>query len=116
MKLDFLNFEVKNIQMARVTKNTFTEGLSGAIGKKLVFKVINGQTFAGKYPDRSQVKYTKEQLQYREIFAKASKYASEIVKDPAKKKAYKKKRSISVYHAALKDYMAAHKKQMGKQK
>ena|SRR5579862_2072677 len=102
--------------MARVTKNIITESLSGSIGRKLVFKVINGQTFAGKYPDRSKVKYTKEQLQFREIFAKASKYASEIVKDPVKKKAYKKKRKLSVYHAALKDYMAAYKKQQSKEK
>ena len=102
--------------MAEVKKNIVTEGFSGAIGKKLVFKKINGQTFASQYPDRSNVKYNKEQLQYREIFAKASKYASEIVKDPAKKKAYKKKANMSVYHAALKDYMAAYKKQKQKEK
>ncbi len=102
--------------MAKVKKNIVTEGFSGSIGKKLVFKTINGQTFATQYPDRSQVKYNKEQLQYREIFAKASKYASEIVKDPVKKKAYKKKKNISVYHAALKDYMAAYKKQKSNEK
>lgn len=75
-----------------------------------MFKIINGKTFAGKYPDRSQVKYNKEQLQYREIFAKASKHASEIVKDPVKKKAYKVKGKTSVYHAAIQDFMAAYKK------
>jgi hypothetical protein len=96
--------------MARVKGNIILEGLSGAIGKQLVLKVINGDTFVGKYGDRSQVKYTKEQLQYREIFAKAAKYASDIVNDPVKKAAYKVKGRTSVYHAALKDYMAAHAK------
>ncbi len=100
-----------NKYMARVRSNIFLKNLSGGIGKKLVFKIINGETFACKYPDRSQVKYTKEQLQYREIFAKASKYASEIVNDPVKKKAYKVKKKTSVYHSALKDYMAAYKNQ-----
>ncbi len=97
--------------MARVRNNIILKNLSGAVGNKLVFKIINGETFACKYPDRSRVKYTKEQLQYREIFAKASKHASEIVKDPVKKKAYKTKKKTSVYHSALKDYMAAYKKQ-----
>ena len=97
--------------MAKVRNNIILKNLSGAVGKKLVFKIINGETFACKYPDRSQVKYTKEQLQYREIFAKASKHASEIVKDPVKKKAYKVKGKTSVYHSALKDYMTAYKKQ-----
>ena len=96
--------------MAKVVSNIILKNLSGAVGKKLVFKIITGETFACKYPDRSQVKYTKEQLQYREIFAKASKHASEIVKDPVKKKAYKVKGKTSVYHSALKDYMGAYKK------
>ncbi|HEV3225136.1 MAG TPA: hypothetical protein VGZ90_19815 [Puia sp.] len=97
--------------MAKVRSNIILQNLSGTVGKKLVFKIINGETFATKYPDRSKVKYNKEQLQYREIFAKASKYASEIVNDPVKKKAYKVKGRTSVYHAAIKNYMAAYKKQ-----
>jgi hypothetical protein len=97
--------------MAKVTRNIFLQNLSGAIGKKLVFKIINGETYACQYPDRSQVKYNKEQLQYRKLFAKASKFASEIVNDPVKKKAYKVKGKTSVYHAAIKDYMVAHKNQ-----
>ena len=102
--------------MAEVTSNIITESFSGAIGKKLVFKVINGKTFASKYPDRSKVTYNKEQLQYREVFANAAKFASEIVKDPIKKRAYKRKGKMSVYHTALKDYMTAHKKQSGNRK
>lgn len=96
--------------MARVRGNPLLENLSGAIGKQVVLKIINGKTFQCKFPDRSRVKYTKEQIQYREIFAKAAKYAGAIVNDPVKKAAYKVKGRTSVYHAALKDFMAAHAK------
>ncbi len=102
--------------MARVRGNPLLQNLSGAIGKQLVSKIINGETFVGKFPDRSQVKYTKEQIQYREIFAKASKYASNIVNDPVKKAAYKVKGRTSVYHSALRDFMAAHAKKIGTKK
>ena len=93
--------------MAEVKDNILTKGLSGRIGKDLVSKIINGKTFHGKYPDRSQVKYSKEQLKVKKIFADAAKFASDIVNDPAKKAAYKQKGRYSVYHTALADFMSA---------
>jgi hypothetical protein len=93
--------------MAEVKDNIITKGLSGRFGKELVFKIINGKTFQGKYADRSRVKYSKEQLKVKKIFAEASKFASEIVNDPVKKAAYKPKDRHSVYHSALADFMAA---------
>jgi len=94
--------------MARSKDNYVTHGISGRVGKEWVFKTINGKTFIGKYPDRSQVKYSKEQTKYKKLFAEASKHASKIVNDPAKKNAYKTRGGISVYHAALKDYISMH--------
>jgi hypothetical protein len=94
--------------MGQVKDNIVTRGISGRLGKDLVSKIINGKTFISKYPDRSQVKYTKEQLKIKMIFKDASKFAADIVNDPVKKAAYKKKKSHSVYHAALADYMALH--------
>ena len=94
--------------MARSKDNYVTHGISGRIGKELVYKTINGKTFIGKYPDRSQVKYSKEQTKYKKLFAEASKHASKIVNDPEKKNAYKTKGRISVYHAALRDYISRH--------
>ena len=70
--------------MAKVNGNIILEKHSGAIGKQLVYRQFNGKTVVSKYPDRSKVIYTPEQLQYRKIFAIASKYASDIVKDPVK--------------------------------
>ena len=99
--------------MAEVKDNILLKGLSGAFGKDEVYKTINGKTFKTKYPDRSRVIYTKEQLECRGIFGKASQYASSIVKDPAKKAAYPVKGSDSVYHTALKDYIAEHAAKAG---
>ncbi len=97
--------------MARVNGNIILEKHSGAIGKQLVYRQFNGKTVVSKYPDRSKVVYTPDQLQYRKIFALASKYASDIVKDPVKKRAYKVTPGASVYHTALRDFMNAHVKE-----
>lgn len=96
--------------MARVDNNLFTQFTRGAVGKELVFKVINNKTFVCKYPDMSQVEYNKEQLKYRKIFANAARYASSVLKDPQKRSRYLRKglNPDMVYHAALKDYMKLH--------
>ena len=85
------------------------KSMSGAIGKQLVFRTVNGKTIACKYPNRSHVVYNEEQIGYRTLFAKASAYASSILKDPVKKAAYKRHGQTSVYHSAIKDFMDAEK-------
>jgi len=107
--------------MARSRNNLFTQGTQGAIGKQMVFKNVNGKTIVSKYPDMSQVEYTKEQLKYKAIFAKAVEYARKILKDPVQKAAYeqkirndKRKRGNSVYHIALKEFMAMHSRKVDK--
>ena len=103
--------------MARYKDNYVTQGLSGKVGNEFVFKNYNGKTIVGKYPDRSQVTLSKEQIKYKKLFAEASKYASKIINDPLKKNSIKTKGATSVYHAALKDYIARHagKPRNGKQ-
>ena len=93
--------------MAEVKDNLIMTNVSGAIGKQLVFRKVNGKTLICKYPNRTHVVYTEEQIGYRTLFAKASAYASSILKDPAKKAAYKRHGETSVYHSAIKDYMDA---------
>ena len=101
--------------MARNRNNIITDGYSGAIGKKVVLKRINGETFACKYPDMSRVKYNKKQVGYQNLFAKAVEHARAVMNDPIKRAEYaqkihndKRKRGTSVYHAALKEFMALH--------
>jgi predicted HTH transcriptional regulator len=96
--------------MAKSKDNYVTNGLSGAIGKKFVFRQFNRATHVSKYPDRSQVQYSKKQTRYQKIFAEASAYASDVINDPVKKRAYKVEAGKSVFHAAISDYMALHAK------
>ena len=96
--------------MAEVKENYVVQGTSGRIGKLVVNKIINGKTFMTKYPDRSNVIYTKEQLEFRKIFAEAAKFASEIVSDPVKKSTYPRQGRKSIYHCALSDYMKEYKR------
>jgi hypothetical protein len=95
--------------MSEVKENYVVQGTSGRIGTLLVNKIINGKTFMTKYPDRSKVIYTKEQIEFRKIFAEAAKFASEIVSDPVKKSTYPRQGRKSIYHCALGDYMSAYK-------
>jgi hypothetical protein len=94
--------------MAISKDNYVTHGLHGAVGKEFVFKRVNGKTQVSKYPDRSQVKYSKEQTKLQDIFARASAYASDLINDPEKRAAYKVGAGKSAYHAAIADYMAKH--------
>ncbi|HTB24488.1 MAG TPA: hypothetical protein VK711_03915 [Puia sp.] len=96
--------------MAQIRDNIVMKNMSGAIGKQLVFRKVNGKTIVCKYPNRSHVVYTEEQIGYRSLFARASVYASSIIKDPAKKAAYKRHGETSVYHSAIKDFMDAERK------
>lgn len=105
--------------MARNKNNILTQGYTGAIGKQLVLKEVNGKTITTKYPDMSQVEYNKIQVGYQILFSKAVEYACSVMNDPAKKAEWelkirndKRKRGTSVYHAALKDFMASHSRKV----
>lgn len=91
--------------MARIINNDLLTGLSGAIGKQIVFRVRNGKTFASKYPDMSEVKPSAKQRKEKARFAKAVSFAQSIISNPAKKAVYKVRKGQSVYHAAISDYL-----------
>jgi hypothetical protein len=96
--------------MAEVIDNYVVNGIKGRVGKLAVYKIINGKTHMTKYPDRSNVVYTKEQIGFRIIFAEAAKFASEIVNDPVKKSTYPRQGRKSIYHCALSDFMTEYKR------
>ena len=64
------------------------------------------------YPNMSGVKPSEMQKEKRKVFAEAVAYARAINHDKEKKAEYqqKVKEGESVYHYALKEYLAAHKK------
>ena len=91
--------------MARTGDNVVTRGMSGAIGKDLLFRTIKGKTVACKIPDMSNVIPSKNQTKKREKFGRAVKFAQLIMNDPEKAAAYEKKPGQRLYHTIITDYM-----------
>ena len=93
--------------MAIVIKNFLTRGLSGTLGKTLVFKRIRGRTVVSCYPDRSRVVLSERQVAANQKFKEAVAFARQITADPEKKAAFARniKKGKSVYHAAIRVYM-----------
>jgi hypothetical protein len=94
--------------MARVKNNVLTEGLSGKIGNKIVFRQRNGVTIAAQAP-KQKVKLTENQLSQNKRFTDASTYAKNALSDPTLKAFYeaeaKKKGTLSARNAAMSDYL-----------
>jgi hypothetical protein len=83
-------------------------GKRGNFSKQIVYRIRGGELFASKYPDMSGVKPNALQLEYRERFAAAVRFAQEINNDPVKKAAYKVPKGKTVYHTAIRDYLREH--------
>jgi hypothetical protein len=94
--------------MAKIN-NDLLDGARGAIGKQLVFRERGGQTFVSKYPDMRNVEPSEKQLKEKGRFGDAVRFAQSIIYDPAQKAVYKVAKGKSVYHTAIKDYMAKNK-------
>jgi hypothetical protein len=94
--------------MAKVKNNIVTEGLSGKLGDRIVFRQRAGQTIVAVAPTftagRSEAQ-KKHALRFRE----ASQYASRINQDESLKAAYaaKAKEGQNAYNMALADYLHA---------
>jgi len=94
--------------MAISTNNIIIEGLSGLLGQQLCFKKYRDRegTVVSKKPDMSKVVPSEKQLQEKSRFGDAIRFAQGIIRDPAKKAAYKTEKGRSVYHTAITDYLA----------
>jgi hypothetical protein len=94
--------------MARSNNNILTKGLSGMIGKQIVFRTWNGKTFISVAPKKPK-KQSPVQKENRSKFKRATIYAKSMMKDPVKKAEYKeiaKKLQLpNAYTAAISDYM-----------
>jgi hypothetical protein len=94
--------------MARSKNNLLTKGLSGMVGKQIVFRTWNGKTFISVAP-KKPTKQSSVQKENRSKFKRATIYAKNMMKDPAKKAEYKeiaKKLQLpNAYTAAITDYM-----------
>jgi hypothetical protein len=94
--------------MARSKNNVLTKGLSGMVGKQIVFRSWNGKTFISVAPKKPK-KQSPVQKENRTKFKRATMYAKSMMKDPVKKAEYKeiaKKLQLpNPYTAAITDYM-----------
>ena len=93
--------------MARASKNSALNEISGQLGKQLVFKHYSDKTVVSQYPDMSLVKPSLLQKHYKTVFAEAVAYAKHINRDRELKKNYleKIKPRRNVYQYALKEYL-----------
>lgn len=92
------NFERK---MAKSIENILTYGASGLLGN-VVFRLVGGNVVICKRPKPSDKAPSAEQLECRERFKRAQRYAAGAIRTPHLK-AYYDTGAGSAYHAALRD-------------
>jgi len=94
--------------MGFVTENDLTDGISGRVGNKIVFRVVKGRTLVTRRPKRTAAP-TELQLQHRERFQQAARYAKEKMLDPAAKAVYDQIAEGQAYNSAfseaVRDYL-----------
>jgi hypothetical protein len=94
--------------MAIVSSNPIINGLSGMLGRTVVFKTLRGKTIMANRPCSPKTQ-SAEQKANRSKFKDASAYAKAAMLDPAKKEYYwkkaKKMKLPNAYTAAITDYM-----------
>ncbi len=92
--------------MARLRKHAVLEGLSGTVGRELVFKQYADKVVVSKYPDMSGIRATPLQVLQRSKLKEATAYASFALRDPDLRAKYERelKPGENVYQKAKKDY------------
>jgi len=98
--------------MATVRTNPILNGLSGMLGRTIVFKNLRGKTIVASCPSPPQ-RQSEQQKTNRNKFRDASHWARMILLDAARKEYYlkkaKKMKLPNAYTAAITDYMRSPK-------
>lgn len=94
--------------MAQVKDNIVTEGFSGKLANKIVFRQVGNRTIVTKRPRFSEV-ISEGQAAHRQRFKSAAAYAKAKMLDPTEKAAYaelgKQYELTSAFAAAVGDYL-----------
>jgi len=96
--------------MSKVKDNIITSGLSGKLGKQIVFRQWGGDTFLSKAPVKSESLLKKEMYEKnRTLFKKATAYAKKAMSDQELKQSYKNKCNLrqNAYVRAVQDFFIA---------
>lgn len=94
-------------------KDSFMEGVSGAIGKQIVFKRYHGKTVVSKMPDMSKRVLSEKQLEQNERMRVATIYAKYIYKTEEGKIIARIRLKLpahkSLFHALVKEFLDQNK-------
>ncbi len=93
-----------------ISNNTYTEGLSGKVGRNMVFRQRkSGKVILGKRPGPRRTPPTEKQQEIHDRFRMGSMYAKAAMADPARKAAYEAAGNSdqSAYNLALRDAFRA---------
>jgi len=96
--------------MSKVKDNIVTRGLSGKLGKQVVFRQWSGATFLAKAPVMSSSMINNEVLLKHQLrFKDATVYAKKVMNDAELKQAYKNKSKArqTAYARAVQDFFSA---------
>ncbi len=98
--------------MAIIKNNPIIDGISGMLGKSIVFKQVRGKTVMCNRPPKPSTE-SDQQKENRDRFRKASQWAKTILLDPDQKAYYQKKarklKLPNAYTAAIANYMRSAK-------
>lgn len=91
--------------MATVKRNIIVEGMSGTLGKQLVFRQMkDGRTIVSTKPDFSNRVFSREQLTHQSRFQEASAYARQAAKTNPIYMELAKGTTKTAYNIALSDW------------
>lgn len=94
--------------MAQVKDNMVMQGVSGKVGKMIVFRQRLGKTIVAKAPQRT-APLTANQVAHTNKFKAAAAYAKTVLADPLQRERYsaeaKRRGVFSTYNMAISDYM-----------
>lgn len=95
--------------MAVQTSDIF-EGFSGSINRQLLFRQCSGKTIVSKFPDRSAVIYSENQMRQQRRFADAVSFARIVISNEVLFRKYSIQASLlgfrSAWNVAIAEYMS----------
>ncbi|RZK67957.1 MAG: hypothetical protein EOO92_23770 [Pedobacter sp.] len=94
--------------MAKIEGNVIMQGMSGTIGKQLVFKNYSYGTVVSRVPDMSKVIPTALQKAEKNRFKLAVAYAKQVLANPAMEADMRSRTPVGkrVYHQAISEFMS----------
>lgn len=92
--------------MAQSKNNVVTHGMSGMLGKQLVFRQRGGKTIVATPPQTTK-KATEQQLQQRKRFQRAVLYGQSALADPETKVLYDSVKGKVAFNVAVADFLHA---------